>query len=188
MPLLGELGVVERLLGALEIGAAVLPVGVEEQRIEPAVEIVVMRHIAARAPARIELLQTAVQEAQQPLRPRPVRYVGLLAEADGQHVGDRALLDHESAVHVGFAELEFGIEENSPFGGAGGKTDRNRLAGPIAEGQDRSARGGNPKCPPPDKGLQQKVKQPVHRPPPSLQHSRALCFPTNARRTNKCST
>ena len=56
MALLGKLGVVERLVGALEIAAAILPVGVEEQRIEPAVEIVVMRHIVARAPARVELL------------------------------------------------------------------------------------------------------------------------------------
>ena len=50
VPLLGELGVVERLVGVFEIGAAVLPVGVEEQRIEPSVEIVVMRDILARAP------------------------------------------------------------------------------------------------------------------------------------------
>ena len=42
---LGELRVVERLLGMLEIGAAVLPVGVEEERIEPPVEIVVMRDV-----------------------------------------------------------------------------------------------------------------------------------------------
>ena len=57
MPLLGELSIVERLLGTLEIAAAVLPVGVEEQRIEPAVEIVMMRHVVSRAAARIELLQ-----------------------------------------------------------------------------------------------------------------------------------
>ena len=49
MALLGELGVVERLVGRLEIGAGVLPVGVEEQRIEPAVEIVMMRDVAPRA-------------------------------------------------------------------------------------------------------------------------------------------
>ena len=46
MALLGELGVVERLLGMLEIGAAVLPVGIEEERVEPLVEIVVMRDVA----------------------------------------------------------------------------------------------------------------------------------------------
>ena len=131
---MASLGVVERLLGALEIAAAVLPVGVEEQRIEPAIEIVMMRHVVARAPARIELLQTAVKEAQQPLRPRPVRNVGILAKHDGQHVGDRAPLDHERAVHIGLAEFELGIEENSPLGCAGGKAHPYRLAGPIAEG------------------------------------------------------
>ena len=51
MALLGELRVVERLVRVLEIGAAILPVGVEEQRVEPPVEIVVMRDVAARARA-----------------------------------------------------------------------------------------------------------------------------------------
>src|SRR5579871_5031021 len=39
VPALGELRVVERLIGRLEIGAAVLPIAVEEERVEPAVEI-----------------------------------------------------------------------------------------------------------------------------------------------------
>ena len=130
--------------GVLEIAAAILPVGVEEQRIEPAVEIVMMRHVAARAPARIELAEAPGEVAEEPLQPRPVRHVGILPEHDGEHVGDRALLDHESAVHVGFAELQFGIEQDAPFGGAGGKAHRDRLAGAIAEGQDRAARGGEP--------------------------------------------
>ena len=51
MAFLGELGVVERLFRRFEIGAAVLPVGVEEQRIELAVEIVMMRDVAPRPPA-----------------------------------------------------------------------------------------------------------------------------------------
>ena len=111
MALLGELRVVERLVRVLEIGAAVLPVGVEEQRVEPAVEIVMMRDVAPCAPARIELPQAALEIAQQPLRPRPVRRMpSVLAEHDGEHVSDGALLDDEGAIHVGFAELEFGIE------------------------------------------------------------------------------
>ena len=73
MPLLGELGVVERLLGTFEIAAAVLPVGVEEQRVKPSIEIVVMSDVLPRASTRIELLQAAVKIAQQPLRPRPMR-------------------------------------------------------------------------------------------------------------------
>ena len=59
MALLGELRLVERLIGRLEIGAGILPVGVEEERVEPAVEIVVVRDVAPRAAARIELLQVA---------------------------------------------------------------------------------------------------------------------------------
>ncbi len=47
-----------------------------------------------------------------------MRHLGLLTQRDGEHIGDRALLDHETAVHVGFTELQFGIEENAPLGGA----------------------------------------------------------------------
>ena len=46
MPLLGELRVVERLIGIFEIGAAVLPVGIEKKRVELPVEIIMMRHVA----------------------------------------------------------------------------------------------------------------------------------------------
>ncbi len=51
VPLLGELGVVEGLVRPLEVGAAVLPVGIQEQRIEPLVEVIVMGDVAARAGA-----------------------------------------------------------------------------------------------------------------------------------------
>ena len=56
MALLGELGVVERRVRRFEIGATVLLVGIEEERIEPAVEIVVMGDVVSGAAARIELL------------------------------------------------------------------------------------------------------------------------------------
>ena len=97
----------------------------------------------------------------------------MLAERNGEHVGDRAFLDHEGAVHIGFAEFQFRIEQDAPFGGAGGKADRHRLAGAVAKGEDRAARGGDPKRPPADEGLEQKLKQPVHRPPPQMTDSLA---------------
>ena len=81
MPFLGELRVVERRVRRFEIGAAVLPVGIEEERIEPAVEIVMMRDVAARALARIELAEPAAGIAQQPLRPRPLRGFDTLRQA-----------------------------------------------------------------------------------------------------------
>ena len=65
MTFLGELRVVERLLGSFEIGAAILLVGVEEELVQPAVEIVVMRDIASRPGARIELLDAPEQIARE---------------------------------------------------------------------------------------------------------------------------
>ena len=49
MTLLGELGVVERLIGRFEVSAAILLVAVEKQRIEPTVEIVMVGDVASRA-------------------------------------------------------------------------------------------------------------------------------------------
>ena len=54
----------ERLIRPLEISAAILPVRIEEERIEPPIEIVMMRDITARARAWIELLEAPVQKTQ----------------------------------------------------------------------------------------------------------------------------
>ena len=122
--LLGQLGIVERGIRRLEIGAAILLVGVEEERIEPAVEIVMMSDVIPRPAAEIELPDVPRQIAQPPLQPSPVRHHFGLIEQDRQRVRNRAVLDHERAVHIGFAQREFGIEEDPPFGPAG----RNRAA------------------------------------------------------------
>ena len=90
MALLGKLGIIERQLGRFEIGAAVLPVGIQEQGIELAIKVVVMRDIASRPGARIELQEPAIKVANEPLwsgkERRPA--VALLAQNDGQHIGD----------------------------------------------------------------------------------------------------
>ena len=115
--LLGELRIVERLLGMLEIGAAVLPVGVEEERVELLVEIVVMRNVAARAGGRIELRKPAPEIAHEPLQARPARDLAgfVLRHGKMKEVRDRAPLHHERAVHVGFADFQFGIEQHPPL-------------------------------------------------------------------------
>src|SRR5712691_3567559 len=132
---LGELGVIERLVAGLEIGAAVLPVGVEEQRIELAVEIVVVRDVAPRPRARIELLQAAIEKTDEPLqlRPRGWPAVATLTKHDGKDVGDRALLDHDAAIHVGFAESQLGIDEDATLGRSGGEADRHGPARAVPE-------------------------------------------------------
>src|SRR5262245_16312372 len=68
MPLLGKLGIVERLIRIFEIGATVLPVGIEKYRVETAVQIIVMRNVSARPDAGIQLLDATEQEPDKPLQ------------------------------------------------------------------------------------------------------------------------
>ena len=195
---LGELRIVERLVGRLEIGAAVLPVGIEKQRIEPVVEIVVMRDIVPGAAAPVELAQAAAQIAQQLERPGPRRRRDGGALQHREHVGDRALLDDQRAVHVGLAEPELGIEHDAAFRGGRGETKRDRLAGAVAKGVSRAACGPDPKISRTDEFVQRQAHQPVHcashraatavpprprhiwRPPASLRTAPSVRYPTRA--------
>ena len=137
MTLLRKLSVIERLFAGLEIGAAVLPVGIKKQRVKLAVEIVVMRRVAPRSRARIELFDAAMEVADEPSQPRPRRQSALagLTEHDGKDIGDRALFDDDAAVHIGFTKPQRGIEEDAALGCSRGEADRRRRAGPVAEGK-----------------------------------------------------
>src|SRR5205823_1917256 len=78
--LLGELRLLE--VGAFgEVAAGILPVGIEEQVVDGAVDVVVVRNVASRPSGRIELHQPSEQiaagvEALGPARQRPVLQVG----------------------------------------------------------------------------------------------------------------
>ena len=112
--LLGELGLVERHVGVLEVGAGILHVAVEEEPVEPFVEVVVVRDVGARRlepdGAQDRRVGDAAAEVQDPggrggdLGAR----VGL---GERDQVVDVALLDDEAAVHVHLGEGEAGIEQ-----------------------------------------------------------------------------
>ena len=110
MSLLGELGIFEAGIGCLEIGTAVLPVGVEKQRIEPPVEIIVMCNVVLGARPRIELLRMPDHVPQPPTQLGPSWQSLRLIHQDGQRVGERTMLDDEGAFHIGLAQRQFGIE------------------------------------------------------------------------------
>ena len=133
--LLVELGLLERLVAVLEVGAGILPVAVEEEIVELAVEVVVVRHVALRLADRIVLFDPA---------DRPLPEIGPADErrgVDRRHVAaqeieqvvDVAVLDRQLAVHVGFAEGEAGMKNQPdarppcmyPHG------DRRALFGPL---------------------------------------------------------
>jgi hypothetical protein len=138
--LLGKLGIVEARLRCLEIGAAILLVGIEEERIEPPVEIVMARDIVLGTAWRIELPDMSYQITQPPLQLGPARQYFRLIHQDRQRIRDRAILDHEGSLHVQFAERQFGVEQHPAFGVGGEETHRNRLAGAIATAELRPAR------------------------------------------------
>src|SRR5689334_24197482 len=100
MPLLGKLGVVETGVRRLEIGATILLVGIEEELIEPAIEIVVSRDVATRPAAPIELVEMADEIPCPPFPGRQARRQHLrLAHQDREQVGKGTLLDDELAIH-----------------------------------------------------------------------------------------
>ena len=109
---------------------------------------------------------TSAQHAQRP-RKRGGRSPAEIPHHKVEKFRNRALLDHEAAIHVGFAQSELGVEENVPFGGPAGKADRDRRARAITAAKARSCRGRDPKIPHADQPLAGRPKQPIHRPPPS---------------------
>src|SRR6266508_877600 len=101
-----------------EIATAILPVGVKEERIEPVIQIVMPGYVLSCPDTSVELLQPAPKVAREPLRPRPARgSAGApLGQRQSKEVVYRSLFDDEGTVHIGFAKLELGVEENPPLG------------------------------------------------------------------------
>ena len=155
MALLGELGVVERLVVGLEIGAAILLVGVEEERVEPAVEVVVVSHIAPRPRTQIELLNPAKQVAHEACRQRPFGSSdAFLPQQDCERIRDRAFLDHECSVHVSLAESQLGIEQDCALGSCVGEAHGDRRPAAVAEHVSLARRCGDRKGTVADKPLE----------------------------------
>src|SRR5262249_5597384 len=164
---LRRLGIVGRWVAGLEIGAAVLPVGIEKQRVKLAVEIVVVRRVAPRPRARIELFDAAMEVADEPLQPRQRRrsVLAALTDHDGKDIGDGALFDANTAVHISFTVA------HAACGGPRRQADPRRRAGPAPEGKARAGRGPDPEISGADQPSQGCPKQPIHRPPPTASTS-----------------
>src|SRR5581483_2884907 len=117
VPPLGGLGRVEAHPRRLEIGAGILQVLVEEERVEPAVEVVVLRDVAAGARQRVQRPQMPgeMAEARDGAGDRARPRVGVVRDDERKKVVDRAGLDGEAAVHERLAELQLGVEEDRPL-------------------------------------------------------------------------
>src|SRR5262249_7036258 len=124
--------------------------------------------IALGASARIKLLQSAFEVAQEPLRPYPARRAtgGRLVHQHRKRVRDRASFEHERAVHVAFAKLEFGIEQDCAFGCGGGEARPAGAAGAATKDKTPPPGRGEQNLPPTHELQKQYPKPPAPRPPP----------------------
>src|SRR5579872_4002854 len=161
--LLCELRVIERHVLLLEIGAAVLFVGIKKERIEPAVEVVMMGDIASRAAAEIELAEMPHQITRQPHRLGPARQPFGLIHDYRERVRNGAVLDDKAAVHIDFAERQFGVAQDLPLGFDREKTRENMLAGAVAAGKFFTVGGGEGHRATANELLQKETQQTAHR-------------------------
>ncbi len=99
-----------------EVGTRVLQVLVEKQLVQLPGEVVVMRHMILRASDGVRLLQRP-QGARDPPEHR-LQGIGPQRPAieveQLQEVVQRAIVERQRAIHVGFAEAQVRVEEQFP--------------------------------------------------------------------------
>jgi 16S rRNA G527 N7-methylase RsmG len=76
-----------------------------------------MDRIATRPPEGVALKDSARKRPQFPQRATPcVRLNPVeIFESEVEKIRDRALLDYDAAIHIGFAESELGIDKDAPL-------------------------------------------------------------------------
>ena len=134
MALLGKLGILERAVVGLEIGAGILPVAVEEEIVELAREIVVMGDVVLGLADRIVLVDALQHLAKAIGRLRDFRQgmrLGILHQ-DRKQIVDGALRQLEAAVHVAFAKVEVGVRRDLGRGRWRCNAHAHRSSGSVA--------------------------------------------------------
>ena len=163
---LPQLGFIEAHLRRLEIGAGILEVRIEEERVEPPVEIVVVRGIVAGTGPVVRDVHAPGQaaEAGQDVR-EPARTRVLFVRQDQrEEIVDRPVLDGEAAVHERFAELHLRVEDDGALDGGRGKADRDGRRAAVAEAMDLARRIDDRERAHANRRIEECAQQPVHRP------------------------
>ncbi len=169
MSLLGQLRLFQRLALALEIGAGILPIRVEEKAIEPLVEIIVPGDVAPGVLAIVALMEAAQRDARL-VQQRDPAQPGVRAEvarAEREKVIEVAVRQFEAAVHVEFPERQLGIERQLALGGAVGDPDGEPRPGPVAENPHDAVAGLDLEMAVADQFGQEKREELSHATPPA---------------------
>jgi hypothetical protein len=123
----------------------------------------VVGDVVFRPSTPIELPGVPAEITQPPLQLGPARHHFGLIEQDLQRIRDRAVLDHERTVHIGFAQRQFGIEENTALGPLGEEPGQYRAAGPVTTGKAGPVRGRKRHRAAANELTQEITQQPIHR-------------------------
>ena len=92
-----------------EISAGILAIGIQEQVVEFAREVVMMRDIPASARHPIELGNGPRHHSKQSYQARnsPVAPPVIIRDQNFEHIGNGALLHRHAPVHIRFAKYQF---------------------------------------------------------------------------------
>ena len=116
VPLLGNLCLFQRCVRMRKIGAGILAVAIEEQTVETAVQVIVVRDILARAMRRVVLINSPLQLTQRGMQ-APDRVAGAVRRQvhhqQLERVIDSPFVRYQPAIHVSFADSERRIGDQS---------------------------------------------------------------------------
>ena len=131
---LGGLRFLQRFTAGREIGAGIESFFVQKQRIQPSVQVIMMRDVAPGPRHRVVLLHAAQGLAQPPDRglDRVPTARGDVADQQRHHIIDRTVPRPQLPVHIQLPEREGGVEQQPPLRLGGGEVERGhpaRLAG-----------------------------------------------------------
>jgi hypothetical protein len=115
--LLGLLRFFKRLGALGEISAGVLPVPIQEQTVQPSIQVIVMRNISASTRSRVELIDRSPNPNSRTAEPSdkgPSTAGSEIGEDYFEDVVDRAAEGDQAAVHISFPERQFGVQHQSP--------------------------------------------------------------------------
>ena len=116
------------------VAAGVLPVRVEKEVVQPARQVVVVMHVPARPLHRVvrhQPAQPAFRDVQ-PLEDAVAFQMAHVVDGDDEQSLQIACLDQQAAVHVGFAEGQFRIEQQLALGRPVGQPDLDPLTATVA--------------------------------------------------------
>jgi hypothetical protein len=99
------------------IKADVLPIPVEEQAVQPSIQVIVVRDVPPSTRSRVELIDRAPNPGSRTPKPSDQGSFGIgpeIGEDHREHVVDRAAEWDQATIHVSFPDRQLGVQYQPP--------------------------------------------------------------------------